>query len=489
MKNISKSELLLVIAIILMGIGFNLFLSAYATFWIDESMVLNWSYENNSKIVSELLTHEAHPPVYYFLIKAVRIVFGDKELYFRLLSSLFFGLTGIYIFLLGRKVGGKQTGFLSLVMWSSNYFLLFYSKQARPYMLLAFLSAASLYYFYCLLQEFKIKNALFYLLFTALGLYTNYWFVLFFLAQLIILIIADRKNKKVWLALAGTGLAFLPWAILFLINFKNYGAGSWIDKPGLKTIWESLGYFGWGQWWLIIPASACGLIYGLIKKNIDFKKLSLFVYCFFITIVLAVIVSQFVSIYTPGRREIVLVPVFIIALSYLFSRIENKWWQLGLSLILIVFSYQTVSGFNLQAKSWQSSDLSLMQEVQTQTRSDDYFVVYGLTNTNVNYYARRLGLNNNKIYFPSVMKFNQYSLGPLQELFSSQKKINEELVNLKNTLSQIDSGKFFVFLTNDDLASFVAYFLDLNFKKTGEIIPAEPHMPTWINKVIIYEKY
>jgi uncharacterized membrane protein len=273
MKNISKSELTLIITIILAGIGFNLFLSAYTSFWIDESMVLNWSYENNSKIISELLNREAHPPVYYFLIKATRIIFGDKESYFRLISSLFFILTSIYIFLLGKKIGGKSTGLISLVMWSSNYFLLFYSKQTRPYSMLAFLSIASLYYFYCVLKEFKTKDVLLYVLFTSIGLYTNYWFALFFLTQLIILFFTDRKNKKIWLALIGAGLIFLPWGILFLINFKNYGSGSWIDKPSLKTIWESLGYFGWGQWKLIIPAGICGTIYGIIKKSIDFKKI------------------------------------------------------------------------------------------------------------------------------------------------------------------------------------------------------------------------
>jgi len=122
MKKILKPEYALGLVIILLGIGFNIFLSAHTSFWIDESMVLNLSYESNAKIISTLLTQEAHPPIYYFLIKLARIIFGDRELYFRLISSLFFGLAGIYIFLLGRAIGGKSTGFISLIGWSSNYF-------------------------------------------------------------------------------------------------------------------------------------------------------------------------------------------------------------------------------------------------------------------------------------------------------------------------------------------------------------------------------
>jgi uncharacterized membrane protein len=488
MKNILKSEYALALAIILIGIGLNIFLSAHTSFWIDESTVVNLSYESNAKIISELLTKDVHPPIYYFLIKSVRIILGDKESYFRLISSLFFGLTGIYIFLLGRAVGGQSTGLISLVGWSSNYFLLFYSKQARPYSLLAFLSIASFYYFYCLFKTSDRKNIVFYLLFTIIGLYTNYWFALLLATQLIILCATDRKNKKIWLALIGAGLAFLPWAIFYLINFKNYGIGEYINKPGLKMLWESLGYFGWGQWLFILIGVICGAMYGIVKKNIDFKKLDLLACYFFVPIILAFVISQFIPIYTPGRRELIAAPAFIIAIAYLFSRIQNKWWQISISATMMLLTSQTILNFNAQAHSWKSSDLSLMQEIKTQAEDNDYFILYGLTNTNVSYYARRLGLNNKKIYFPSDMEFNQNSLEPTQQLSTDNQKLDQGLNKLKNVLSQTDQNKFFVFLTDDAATATIIDFLNLNFKKMREIIPENPHMPTWINRVIIYEK-
>ena len=89
MKKVLKSEYAWVMGIVLIGISLSIFLHAYISFWVDESMVVNLSYENNSTIISELLIKEAHPPIYYFLIKAIRIIFGDKELYFRLISFYF----------------------------------------------------------------------------------------------------------------------------------------------------------------------------------------------------------------------------------------------------------------------------------------------------------------------------------------------------------------------------------------------------------------
>jgi len=490
MKNVLNHEYFWAAVLIFLGIGFSIFLSYFPTFWIDESMVVNLSYESNTKIISELLINEAHPPVYYFLIKTIRIIFGDKELYFRLISSLFFGLTCLYVFLLGREIGGKRMGLISSVLCASNYFLLFYSKQARPYAMLAFLSAASLYYFYRLLilKNFERKNLSLYLVFTIIGLYTNYWFILILFAQLIILIITDRKNKKVWAAIIGAGLAFLPWAIFYLFNFKNYGVAEWIDKPGFGIVWESFGYFGWGQWWFIVPMVICGITYGFIKYNLHFNEIKWLIYYFFIVIGLAFLISQFIPIYTAGRREIVLVPVFIIIVSYLFSRIENKWWQVCVSVIMLLFTYHTISDFNASVNAWESSDISLMQEVKTQIQKDDYLILYGLTNSNVNYYTRKLQINNGKIYFPFVMESNRDSLGPILQIESDKEKLDEYLSDLKNTLSKIDRGRFFVFLTNDNISDSVISFLDQNLTREKEIVPEQPHMPTWIDRVIIYKK-
>ena len=122
-------------------------------------MVVNLSYENNSTIISELLIKEAHPPIYYFFNKGNKNYIWRQRIILPFDFFFIFGLISIYVFLLGREIGGKSTGFFSLILWSSNYFLLFYSKQARPYAMLAFLSVASLYYFYHLLilKDFRTK--------------------------------------------------------------------------------------------------------------------------------------------------------------------------------------------------------------------------------------------------------------------------------------------------------------------------------------------
>ena len=97
-------------------------------------------------------------------------------------------------------------------------------------------------------------------------------------------------------------------------------------------------------------------------------------------------------------------------------------------------------------------------------------------------------MHNDEIYFPSAMENNQTSLGPVDEIASNQEKLNKDLANLKNIIDQTKYGKFFVFITEDNISDSVVKFLDLNLKKVGEIIPEQPHMSTWISEVMIYER-
>ena len=489
MSNILKNEYFLVGLLMLVGLFLCFWLAPYSSFWGDESMVLNLTYKTNSQIVNFLLTQEATPPLYYFLIKAVRVTLGDKESYFRLISGVFFLLSGLFYYKLGKKIGGKTTGLISLVMWSTSYFLLYFSKQARPYGLSAFFSVASFYFFLKCFDEYKIRNAIFYLFFTILGLYTSYWFALLLIAQIVIFFAGRNKNWKMFWWMFGAGLAFLPWGIVYLLKFHNYGVGAWIEKPGLATVWESLGYFGWGQWYAIIPATLIGAVYGFVKKTIDFKKILPPFLCFIIPIVTAFIISQFVPIYTPGRREIIVIPAFVVLISYLISRIENVKWKIIVAILLMFFSIQTISDFNAQAKDWNSSDFSVISEIKSKINNGDYVVIYGLVNADFNYYSRRIGMDGmiNKIFFPLEMATNTDSLGPVKILESNPNKLNSELEKLGEQLSAIGNAKIYVFLSGDQVSGNLTDFLDKKFKRVSQLIPQEPHMPTWINEVVVYE--
>ncbi|GEM_PF-5521699 len=484
-----KQEKFIVSGLIIIGFLIYLFLVPFKVFWIDESMVVNSTYQSNSQMISSLMTMGAHPPLYYLLIKVVRIVFGDVEFFLRLVSGIFFMLTSVFVYLLAKEIGGRRTGYLSLVLWASNFFLLFYSKQVRPYSLLAFLSIVATYYFYKILDKYKLKNAIFYSIFVVLGLYTNYWFVLIFLAHVFSFFILKRKEWKLFWILAISGALFLPWGLTYIFKFRNYASGEFIGNPGFPEIWESLSFFGMWQWFVIIPAIIVGVIGFIAQKNINKNKIFFLFLNFVVPLASALIISQFVPIYTPGRREIVVVPIFIVIVAYIISHIENLKWQVGVSFLLIFFTLQNMSSRNELLNEGKSTDLTVTQDVMNKSRPGDHFVLYGLTNANFNYYTRRLNKADLEVvYFPEDMKQTPDSLTPILVIKSDLGKFEESLNKLNSELKDIGDNKIFAFLSDDDVSPRVVEFLDVNFKRTGEIIPEEPHMATWISRVLVYEK-
>jgi len=136
-----------------------------------------------------------------------------------------------------------------------------------------------------------------------------------------------------------------------LSKFQQYSGADWIGRANLATLTQSLGFFMWGQWFLILPISVLGIVILIIniksgKITAEREKLVFILSYFLMPLILAYIISKFLPIYTPGRREIVALPGFIIFAAYLFSQIRFKYWFPVLSFFLIIFSYQAIIASN-----------------------------------------------------------------------------------------------------------------------------------------------
>jgi uncharacterized membrane protein len=122
-------------------------------------MVVNLSHLSNGQLMDNLLTFQAHPPAYYFLIKLWRILFGDSESALRSPSFVFFLLTVVATYFFAKELFGERVARFSLVFSSTSHFLIFFSHQLRPYEMLAFLGVASFYFFTKMLKKFGLKPA------------------------------------------------------------------------------------------------------------------------------------------------------------------------------------------------------------------------------------------------------------------------------------------------------------------------------------------
>src|SRR3989338_10378273 len=132
--------------------------------WLDEAVTANVVRNFRfSQIVNGFSPTDFHPPLYYLFMKLWTNFFGYSEIALRMPSVLFSLLTGYVIYLIG--------GIWAAVFFLFNPLIVYYSQEARMYMMATFLLTAGLYYFVKIsnikyqILNIHIKNRIFFNLF------------------------------------------------------------------------------------------------------------------------------------------------------------------------------------------------------------------------------------------------------------------------------------------------------------------------------------
>jgi mannosyltransferase len=207
-----------------------LVLAAFLRFYRLDAQSL-WADEGNSVSLSgrslDLITagaaHDIHPPLYYYLLHFWMRAFGNSEFAVRALSALL-GTALVYLtYLLGRHLssppsippncGGEANrnywlGLVAAFLSAISPFQVYYSQEVRMYILLAALSALSIYSFIRFLEteasettrnpKPRTRNLYFwvglYIVATTLSLYTHYSFP--------IVLVMENLLYGFWLAIS-----------------------------------------------------------------------------------------------------------------------------------------------------------------------------------------------------------------------------------------------------------------------------------------------
>jgi mannosyltransferase len=191
-----------------------LVLAAFLRFYRLDAQSL-WADEGNSVSLSGRslpyitagAAHDIHPPLYYYLLHFWMRVFGNSEFAVRALSALL-GTALVYLtYLLGRHLANYWLGLIAAFLSAISPFQVYYSQETRMYILLAALTALSVYSFIGFLeaeasetsnQKPVISNqylwAGLYIIATTLSLYTHYSFL--------IVIVMQNLLYAIWLAMS-----------------------------------------------------------------------------------------------------------------------------------------------------------------------------------------------------------------------------------------------------------------------------------------------
>jgi mannosyltransferase len=213
----------LLLLILLLATGLRFYRPDAQSLWNDEGTSVAVAQRDLATIARDA-AQDIHPPLYYWLLHSWVKLMGTSEVGVRSLSAMLGVVLVVLVYLLGQILAGRWAGLAAALLAAINPFQVYYSQEARMYMLLAVWSALA---FYAALRwasstgrEQQLWSGV-YVMAGAAGLYTHYAFPLVLVAVNLLFLLfvnLDGEGRSwwwrggYWLALqAAILLIFLPW--------------------------------------------------------------------------------------------------------------------------------------------------------------------------------------------------------------------------------------------------------------------------------------
>jgi mannosyltransferase len=214
-----KSNYLL-ISILIIGTVLRLYGLDFQSVWLDEIHTLNNANPANSisEVYASILIADPHPPLYFYLVHYLFIIFG----YTPFVARFFSVVAGIYaifaIYRLGKELANKEVGLMAALLLSLNGYHIYYSQEARPYAMMCLFTILAFIYLVRFIKMPTRRNAVLYGVFTALMLYGHFFSLFTLVSHMAILafftIISKKTDRKAFVT--NTLIGGLVMALLFI---------------------------------------------------------------------------------------------------------------------------------------------------------------------------------------------------------------------------------------------------------------------------------
>jgi mannosyltransferase len=159
---------------------------------------------------------ERSPPLYYLLAWAWTKPFGTGEVGLRSLSALIGLLLVPAAFLAGTNLASKRVGIVAAALFALNPYLIWYSQEARSYILMVLFATLALAFFARAVQEPSKRQLALWAAAAILAITTHYFAVFFIAPQVAWLLYRQRSQVRSVVAcslVVLTGCLLLPLAL------------------------------------------------------------------------------------------------------------------------------------------------------------------------------------------------------------------------------------------------------------------------------------
>lgn len=230
----------------------------------------------------EGLYSSLHPPIYIWCTAGAYALLGVNEFSTRLFSALFGAGTIFLVYLVGKRILNRTTGFVAALFLGLNPFFTFWTRQAQLDATLTFFITLSLLFICHLISDGRHTGLWVILSGVAVGLalMTKLFVALIVpVALLLGSVIYDRSNwrRSLWHVLLITGIALLialPWHLMMTLKYGSGDVLFFLSQSAMiqRTFFGIEGNvkeLGWlyfvNQLTVVMPYALAFFIYGLYR--------------------------------------------------------------------------------------------------------------------------------------------------------------------------------------------------------------------------------
>ena len=338
---------------------------------LDEAQTI-WIATKSVSSILQLTAKDVHVPLYSLIMHAWISLFGTEIRAVRLVSVFFFLLTIPVLFTLAKSLLGNKGAVLTIILFITSPFILWYSSEARMYSLFVFITTLHHLLFLRVSDSPSTERKLAFFLVTVIGYYTHYFFLFVLFSQGVYLIIrsmllpyfsSSHRTITSFIRYAKVSdffsvskvyslsfLFFIPWIVYAISLGFASNTQPLIPPPSSYNLLQLFSefFFGFQEKHLqssIISLWPLGVVAVFIifpKKGFLFMKHGGHVVLASFLPIIAVFLASFLRPIFLSRYLILVTPTFFIFLAWFLLTVSKKLLPItafSLASLMLVSAY------------------------------------------------------------------------------------------------------------------------------------------------------
>lgn len=322
--------------------------------WYDESYTAALLKHSWGEII-RITGADCHPPLYYLLLKAAILIFGESVFLLRVFSAI--GVIGLAALGLGpvRRITDNRTGLFYTLLVIITPTVLYMGQEARMYTWSALFVTGSALYGYLASCQGKKGDWIKFCIFSIAAAYTHYYALLAvgiinFLLLIFTLIKNRDKTKKVLICLAIQVLSYLPWTLILVDQINTVSANFWIGPFSRDEFWKILLYPLWIKekpvYFVIILFIVFSLVYALYKKIKSAWLILLSFAVYLLTIAAGIAATYLIRPVLIDRYTFPVIGLLMLAVAFAIAQVKIKTLRGILLAAVVVISIPQILHIN-----------------------------------------------------------------------------------------------------------------------------------------------